>query len=215
MRPTAAELAAAVTDGAVVADVVAPDLDVIFCGINPGRWSGAVGHHFAHPGNRFWKALHLAGFTDTLLSPAEERHLLDFRLGITNLVSRTTATAAELSADELRAGAERLERLVEQLAPKVVAFLGLGAYRTAFRAPRVACGPQSEKVAGAEVWVFPNPSGLQAHYRLDELADQLRALRSAVGPASPRPASRSPASQSPTSPRPPASARVKGGTSPG
>lgn len=184
VRPTAAQLAAAVAERAVVADVVAPGLDVLFCGINPGRWSGAVGHHFAHPGNRFWKALQLSGFTDTLLVPAEERRLLDFRLGITNLVARTTAAAAELSPDELRAGAERLERLVEQIVPKAVAFLGLGAYRTAFRSTRVACGPQDATLAGVKVWVLPNPSGLQARYGLPELAEMLRALRTAVGPAS-------------------------------
>jgi TDG/mug DNA glycosylase family protein len=169
-----------VARGARVPDVVAPGLCVLFCGINPGRWSGAVGHHFAHPGNRFWRALHQAGFTEELLGPFTERRLLDDRLGITNLVLRTTATAAELSAGELGAGAVGLERTVRRLRPASVAFLGLGAYRVAYGRPRASPGPQPETVAGAPVWVLPNPSGLQARYGLDDLVAQLRALRAAV-----------------------------------
>lgn len=185
-RPTPADLDRAAATGARVPDVVGPGLDVLFCGINPGRWSGAVGHHFAHPGNRFWKALHLAGLTAELLSPAEERRLLDVGLGITNLVARTTATAAELSPDELRRGAVALRRKLARYEPRSVAFLGLGAYRTAFAAPRAGLGEQTEPLGAVLVWVLPNPSGLQAHYPLPVLVAELRALASRIGRSLPR-----------------------------
>ncbi len=161
--------------------MAAPDLDVLFCGINPGRWSGAVGHHFAHPGNRFWKVLHLAGFTDRQLDPAEERLLLCYGIGITNLVSRTTASAQDLDADELRKGAISLERKVRRLRPRTLAILGMGAFRVAFRRPRAGAGRQPERLAGADVWVLPNPSGLQAAYGLDQVVGQLRSMREDVG----------------------------------
>ncbi len=179
-RPSRRDLAEAVERGAKVRDVVEPGLDVLFCGINPGRWSGAVGHHFAHPGNRFWKALFLAGFTDRQLAPAEERLLLRHRLGITNLVDRTTAAAADLGAEELRNGAASLERKVRRLRPKAMAFLGMGAFRVAFGRPRAAAGRQPEPLEGAVVWVVPNPSGLQAAYGMDQVVDQLRSLREFV-----------------------------------
>ncbi len=156
--------------------MAAPGLDVLFCGINPGRWSGAVGHHFAHPGNRFWKALHLAGLTDRQLDPSEERLLLGFGMGITNLVGRTTAAAADLGAEELRAGGASLARKLRRLRPTVVAFLGMGAYRLAFGRPRAPVGRQPEPLAGAVVWVLPNPSGLQAAYGLDEVVGHMRAI---------------------------------------
>jgi TDG/mug DNA glycosylase family protein len=163
-----------------VPDVLAPGLDVVFVGINPGLWSGWAGHHFARPGNRFWKALHGAGFTQRVLSPAEERTLLDRELGVTNLVARSTATADELSADELRTGAIALERRLAPLRPRFVAVLGIGAYRTAFGRRRAALGPQEEAVGGSRLWVLPNPSGLNAHYQLDTLVERFRELRSAV-----------------------------------
>lgn len=161
-------------------DVIGDGLDVLFCGINPGRWSGAVGHHFAHPGNRFWKALHRSGFTDVELSPDDERRLLDFRLGVTNLVRRTTAAASELSKDELRAGAVALERKLRRAKPTTLAVLGLGAYRTAFGRARAALGLQPERIGGCAVWVLPNPSGLQAHYGLERIVEEMVALRLAV-----------------------------------
>lgn len=180
-RPSPAELALAAATGARVPDVLRPGLDVVFCGINPGRWSGAVGHHFAHPGNRFWKAIHLAGFTDEVLAPAQERRLLDFGLGVTNLVARTTATAAELSPAELRRGAEALRRKVGRHGPRAVAFLGLGAYRTALLRPRAPLGEQEERLGPALVWVLPNPSGLQARYRLPTLVGHLSDLGCSIG----------------------------------
>src|SRR5437868_7278272 len=146
--------------GRTLPDVLAPGLRVLFCGINPGLYSAAVGHHFARPGNRFWPALHLAGFTDRLLSPFEDRLLLAAGYGITNIADRATATADEVSAEELLAGARRLARKVRRLRPKAVAFLGVTAYRTAFSRPRAGLGLQAESLGGAAMWVLPNPSGL-------------------------------------------------------
>jgi len=177
-RPTPQQLAEAY--GATVLDIVRPRLKVLFCGINPSLYSGAVGHHFARPGNRFWKTLHRAGFTRRQLSPFEERELLQSGLGITNLVSRATAGAAELSERELRAGARRVRRIVRRFRPAVVAFLGVGAFRAAFGRPRATVGPQPERICGARVWVLPNPSGLNAHYQLAELAAEFGKLKQAV-----------------------------------
>ncbi len=177
-RPGPAELAAA--EGRTVPDVIGPGLHVLFCGINPGRWSGAVGHHFAHPGNRFWKALYASGFTDEQLAPDRERELLRSGVGITNLVSRTTASAAELGADELRRGGATLARKVERWRPAAVGFLGLTAYRTALGRPKATIGEQHERIGTARLWLLANPSGLQGRYGLEEIAAQLRELRQAV-----------------------------------
>jgi len=177
-RPTAAQLAAAY--GKTVPDVVRPGLKVLFCGINPGLYSGAVGHHFARPGNRFWKTLHAAGFTRRRLSPFEEDELLRSGLGITNLVARATARASELSERELGVGAGRVRRKVRRLRPRVVAFLGMGAFRAAFGRPRATVGPQPEEMCGARVWLLPNPSGLNAHYQLAALAAEFGKLARTV-----------------------------------
>jgi TDG/mug DNA glycosylase family protein len=177
-RPTREQLVAA--EGRTVPDVIAPGLDVLFCGINPGLYSGAVGHHFARPGNRFWPALASSGFTPRRLSAFEEEELLDHGLGITNLVARATATADALDSDELRAGARRLARKVRAFRPRVVAFLGLGAYRTAFDRRDAIAGPQDAPLAGARVWLLPNPSGLNAHYQLPALARAFAELRDAA-----------------------------------
>ncbi len=177
-RPSPAELAAA--EGATVPDVLAADLRVLFCGINPGLWSGATGHHFARPGNRFWPALFRSGFTPRLFRPDEEAELLELGLGITNVVPRTTAKAAELTAQELRDGGCNLSDRVRKYRPQVLAVLGLGAYRTAFARPRTTVGRQPDPLGGTEVWVLPNPSGLNAHYTLDALAAEFRTLRTAL-----------------------------------
>jgi TDG/mug DNA glycosylase family protein len=149
----------------------------LFCGINPGLYSAATGHHFARPGNRFWPALHVSGFTQTVLRPQEERALLSLGLGITNLVPRATASAAELPCDELRAGREALERKLRRLRPGCVALLGIGAFRTAFERPRATAGRQRELFGGAPLWVLPNPSGLNANHQLPDLARAFRAVR--------------------------------------
>lgn len=177
-KPTRAELLAA--QDKTVRDVIASGLRVLFCGINPGLYSGATGHHFARPGNRFWPTLHQAGFTPRLLHPSEERELLTYGYGITNLVPRATATADELLAVELVAGQRRLETKLKRYAPRVVAVLGIGAYRTAFAQKSAMPGRQPEALAGATIWVLPNPSGLNAHYQLADLAEHFRALREAV-----------------------------------
>jgi TDG/mug DNA glycosylase family protein len=163
-----------------VPDVIAPGLRVLFCGINPGLYSAAAGHHFARPGNRFWPALHAAGFTDRLLSPYEDGLLPQYGCGISNIVDRASAAADDLSADELIAGARQLERKVRRHRPRVIAFLGITAYRTAFGRKEASLGPQPEKLGGAAVWVLPNPSGLNAHYGLRDFVRLFTELRQAV-----------------------------------
>lgn len=177
-KPSRADLLAA--KDKTVRDVIAPGLRVLFCGINPGLYSGATGHHFARPGNRFWPTLHQAGLTPRLLSPAEERELLVLGYGITNLVARATATADELSPDELLAGRLRLERKVKRYQPRVVAVLGIGAYRMAFQEKTATLGLQMKRLATSPVWVLPNPSGLNAHYQLAALVEHFRILRNAI-----------------------------------
>jgi double-stranded uracil-DNA glycosylase len=177
-KPTKEEVAAAA--GRTVRDVIAPGLRVLFCGINPGLYTAAVGRHFARPGNRFWPTLHRAGFTERQLSPFEERELLGRGYGITNMVARATATAAELSDEELVRGGQRLRAKVRKYGPAFVAFVGLGSYRAAFNRPKAAVGRQEEGVEGATAWVLPNPSGLNANYNLEDLARLFRELREAV-----------------------------------
>jgi double-stranded uracil-DNA glycosylase len=174
-RPSKEDLAQA--RDRILEDVIAPDLRVLFVGINPGLWSGATGFHFARPGNRFWRAIHEGGLTPRLLSPHEQRHLLDYGLGVTNLVPRTTAAASELSDDELRAGGQELLRKLERFRPHKVAFLGVSTYRIAFGRQNAMVGRQGEQVAGADIWVLPNPSGLNAHYQLPQLAQAYALLR--------------------------------------
>lgn len=181
-RPTPEELRAAV--GRTVRDVIAPDLKVLFCGINPGLYSAATGHHFARPGNRFWPALHQGGFTERVLSPDEERLLLPLGYGITNIVRRATAAADELSAEELLAGARRLTAKVKRYRPAFLAVLGIGAYRQAFQRAGAKLGPQEETIGTTALWILPNPSGLNAHYQLSDLAAQFRQLHDAAHRAS-------------------------------
>ena len=177
-RPTREQLAAAASK--TVPDLIAPNLKALFCGINPGLYTAAIGHHFGRPGNRFWPALHAAGFTPRLFSPFEERELLPLGYGITNVVPRTTAAADELSDDEVRAGGEQLVAKVKRYKPRVLAVLGVGAYRTAFDRPKAKVGPQDETIGSTQIWVLPNPSGLNAHYQSADLAKVFRQLREAV-----------------------------------
>jgi len=160
-----------------VPDLIASGLRVLFCGINPGLYSAAVGHHFARPGNRFWPALHNSGFTDRLLSPFDERELLQIGCGITNVVARTTATAAELSIEEFAEGGRRLRAKVRRFRPKVLAVLGISAYRSAFALPKAQLGRQSQTIGATVIWVLPNPSGLNAHYQPKDLARLFTELR--------------------------------------
>lgn len=177
-KPTKEQLLAA-TDK-TVRDVIAPDLRVLFSGINPGLYTAAVGHHFARPGNRFWPALYAAGFTERVLSPFDERELLKSGYGITNVVMRATASADSLTKDEIVAGGEKLRAKVLRYRPRVLAVLGLGAYRTAFNQPKATVGRQEERLGATVLWVLPNPSGLNANYQAPELARLFRELREAT-----------------------------------
>ncbi len=177
-RPTKADLLAAADK--TVPDVIAPGLDVLFSGINPGLYTAAVGHHFARPGNRFWPALHAAGFTARLVSPYDEQELLALGLGITNVVTRASATADQLGAEELAKGGVALRAKVKRYAPRFLAVLGIGAYRSAFAKPGASLGLQDETIAATRIWVLPNPSGLNAHYGAPQLAALFRELREAT-----------------------------------
>ncbi|MFQ5995330.1 MAG: G/U mismatch-specific DNA glycosylase [Acidiferrobacterales bacterium] len=177
-KPTKTQLLEAAGKG--IPDLIAPDLKVLFVGINPSLYSAAVRHHFARPGNRFWPALHGAGFTDRLLSPFEERELLKHGYGITNVVRRATASASELSRSELTAGGRRLRAKVQRYRPRILALLGVDAYRAAFDRPKAVVGEQREKLGGNNIWVLPNPSGLNAHYQLGDLVQLFRKLGSAA-----------------------------------
>jgi TDG/mug DNA glycosylase family protein len=177
-RPNRAQLEAA--KGRRLPDVIANGVRVVFCGINPSLYSAAVGHHFARPGNRFWAALHGAGFTCRLLSPFEDGTLPAIGLGCTNLVDRATARADELTAAELRAGAEQLAERLRQYRPAWLAVLGASAFRLAFDRPRAALGPQPERLGDTSVWLLPNPSGLNAHYMLPALVERFAELREAA-----------------------------------
>ncbi|HEY7597213.1 MAG TPA: G/U mismatch-specific DNA glycosylase [Actinophytocola sp.] len=184
-RPSEAELAAA--RELTVPDVIRSGLDVLFCGINPGLYSAATGRHFARPGNRFWPALHRSGFTPRQLRPDEQDELLDHGLGITNVVTRASARADELSAEELRDGARRLARVATEYRPRVVAVLGVTAYRAGFGRAAAVVGEQRDRIGTARAWVLPNPSGLNAHYQLPALADEFLRLRMALQQEGPTP----------------------------
>jgi TDG/mug DNA glycosylase family protein len=177
--PTKAQLAAA--NGRMVPDLIAPGLKVLFCGINPGLYTAAIGHHFGRPGNRFWPTLHAAGFAPRLLSPFEERELLGWGYGITNMVDRATAAADELTDAEMIEGGRKLVAKIERYKPQVLAVVGVGAYRVAFARKKAKVGRQADhRIGDAEVWALPNPSGLNAHYNLPDMAKVFRELRDAV-----------------------------------
>ena len=178
MRVTKADLAAA--EGKTLPDVIAPGLSVLFCGINPGLYTAAVQQHFGRAGNRFWPTLHRAGFTPRLFHPSEQHELLKLGYGITNVVARATAAAAELSREELVAGAKVLEHKVRRYEPRFLAVVGVGAYRTAFARPKAKLGLQEETIEETRVWVLPNPSGLNANYQADALVTLFRELRMAA-----------------------------------
>ena len=177
-RPSAAELQAAY--GRPVPDLVGPGMRVLLCGINPSLWSGAVGLHFARPSNRFWPTLHAAGVTPRRLEPYDTDELRSAGIGITNLVPRATARADELGDDEVRAGVPAVAALAERWRPAYVAFLGLTAYRVAFGRRKATVGEQPERLGPAGVWLLPNPSGLNASYRLPDLARAYAELRAAA-----------------------------------
>ncbi|MEP6506775.1 MAG: G/U mismatch-specific DNA glycosylase [Gemmatimonadales bacterium] len=178
IKPTQTELKNAF--GRIIPDLIRPGLKILFCGINPGLYSGATGLHFARPGNRFWPALHAAGFSDRILAPWENSELLESGYGVTNLVPRTTATAAELNDEEYRTGRRALVRKVKKYSPRWLAILGLGAYRTGFANPDAKIGRQVKRIGSTGLWVLPNPSGLNANYQLPQLAEMFKQLRAAA-----------------------------------
>lgn len=177
-KPTREQLLAA--KDKTIPDLIAPNLKVLFVGINPGLWSAATGHHFARPGNRFWPALFAAGFTPRIISPFDEKELLTFGYGITNIVPRGTAAADELSREEFVAGGKRLLKNVKKYKPKIVAVLGVGAYRHALDRPKAIIGKQPEKLGDSLLWVLPNPSGLNANYQAADLKKLFSDLRNAA-----------------------------------
>ena len=174
-KPTKEQLSAAVD--LVLPDLIAPGLRVLFCGINPGLYTAAIGHHFGRPGNRFWPALHKSGFTPRLFAPWEEHLLLDLGIGITNLVKRTTAAASSLSDEEYREGSVKLAAKARRYKPRVIAFLGIGSYRVGFARPKASLGLQAEQLAGSSLWVLPSPSGLNANHQLGDLVQLFSELR--------------------------------------
>ncbi|MCD9878362.1 G/U mismatch-specific DNA glycosylase [Streptomyces guryensis] len=178
-RFTPAELEAA--RDRLVPDVVADGLSVLFCGINPGLMTAATGHHFARPGNRFWPVLHLSGFTPRLMKPSEQGELLSYGLGITNVVARATARADELGAEEYREGGRVLALKTEQLRPRWLAVVGVTAYRAAFDDRLAQVGPQERTFGETRVWVLPNPSGLNAHWTAETMAQEFGRLRVRAG----------------------------------
>jgi len=179
MKPTREQIAAA--EGKTIPDVIAPGLDVLFCGINPGLYTAAVGQHFGRPGNRFWPVLHRAGFTPRLFAPSEQEELLKLGYGITNVVARATNAADQLTREELIEGGRILARKVLRFRPRYLAIVGIGAYRTAFARPRAKLGLQDDTIGATRIWVLPNPSGLNANYRPAELVDLFAELRRAAG----------------------------------
>jgi len=177
-KPTKEQLLAA--NNKTIPDLIAPNLKVLFCGINPGLYSGATGHHFARPGNRFWPALHAGGFTPHVVSPFGEQELLEYGCGITNFVQRTTATAAELGDHEFSDAVDRLKRKVLKYKPKCLAILGIGSFRVGFNQPKAKMGRQEMMIGATHVWVLPNPSGLNAHHTPASLGKLFRELKEAV-----------------------------------
>jgi TDG/mug DNA glycosylase family protein len=174
-KPTKEDLRDAVNR--TTEDLIDYNLKVLFCGINPGMWSGATGFHFAKPGNRFWKTLHLSGLTERLLHPSEEHELLENGYGVTSFCKRTTARADELSNEEMIEGGKVLVKKVLEFNPQFLAVLGIGAFRTAFNQPKAKLGLQNEKIGETKIWLLPNPSGLNAHYQLNDLAKLFSELR--------------------------------------
>jgi double-stranded uracil-DNA glycosylase len=175
MKPTKVELANAV--GTTMPDIIAPNLRILFCGINPSVYSAVVGHHFARPGNRFWPALHNAGFTPRLFKPSEDQELLTYGYGITNIVNRATVAAADLDLDEFAQGGQQLRAKIALYQPAILAVLGISAYRVAFNQPRAVLGQQPETIGATSIYVLPNPSGLNAHYTPADLARVYREFR--------------------------------------
>ena len=176
--PTARQLAAA--NGKRIRDILSSQLKILFVGINPSLYSAAVGHHFARPGNRFWPSMHRSQITPHLLAPSQDRELLRYGCGLTNLVARATSRADQLTEGELQRGLKSLKAKVRRRDISCVAFLGIGAFRTAWIRPQAQVGAQPERIGTTAIWVLPNPSGLNAHYQLDDFTALFRELNDFV-----------------------------------
>jgi double-stranded uracil-DNA glycosylase len=163
-------------------DILARDLRVVFCGINPGLSSAVLGHHFARRGNRFWRTIHLAGFTSELITPENDERILAYRCGLTTAAPRPTSRAAEISQDEFVQAAAGLSAKIAHYAPEYVAFLGKSAFAVIFGRKSVAWGAQQDLLGGSKTWVLPNPSGLNRSFRLDQLVLAYTELRVALDP---------------------------------
>jgi double-stranded uracil-DNA glycosylase len=168
-------------------DIIAPGLNVIFCGINPGLKALEGGHHFIGRSNRFWRVLHLAGFTPRQLAPEEDKTILEFRCGLTSVVERATKSANELKRTEFITAEDKLRRKMRKYSPKFLAFLGKAAYAAMSKQESVPWGRQVETFGGVAVWVLPNPSGLNRSFSTASLVNSYTELRVASGAGGPRP----------------------------
>ncbi|CAN5179375.1 G/U mismatch-specific DNA glycosylase [soil metagenome] len=163
-----------------IGDIIKHELKVLFCGINPGLFSAYSGFHFGRPGNRFWKALYMGGFTDRLFNPSEQQELVDYGYGITNMVDRATLSAAELTLQEYTTGGIKLREKIKKYKPEWCAFVGIEAYRKAFNKPHAIVGKQPEPIGDTNIWVLPSPSGLNAHYTPIMLAEVFAELKAVI-----------------------------------
>lgn len=174
-KPTKADLENAKSK--ILDDTIDYGLRVLFCGINPGLYTAAIGFPYGRPGNRFWPTLYAAGFTPRLLDPSEHRELLILGFGLTNVVKRATNSEAELSKEEFVEGGKVLVQKVDLYRPDWIAFVGIGAYRRAFDRPKALIGEQSERFGETKIWILPSPSGLNAHYAGEKLVNEFAAFR--------------------------------------
>ena len=161
-------------------DILAPNLSVIFCGLNPGQTAATAGRHFVNRSNRFWRVLYLSGFTSEQINPEHDRSILTFGYGLTTAVARPTRQAGEVSREEFALGVVALERKLRRLTPRAVAFLGKAAYAAVLKKPNVEWGRQAAPFAGALAWVLPNPSGLNRNFSLEALVTAYRELRESL-----------------------------------
>jgi TDG/mug DNA glycosylase family protein len=163
-------------------DILSTNLSVVFCGLNPGLRAAEEGHHFVGRGNRFWRGIHLAGFTPTQIDPTHDVSLLEFGCGVTTVVRRPTAGAGEVVSNEFRAGGVVLRERIEEYAPRNIAFLGKAAFAAIMQKREVSWGGQPDTFAGAAVWILPNPSGRNRSFSLADLIDAYSALRRGLRP---------------------------------
>lgn len=164
----------------MLTDIIKENLNVLFCGINPGLKSASDGHHFSGRSNRFWKVLHQAGFTPYQIEAINDFTILDFQFGLTTAVARATSRADQLSKKEFDDAIDIFKSKIEQFKPKYIAFLGKAAYKAFSGKKQITWGLQSEDFCGAKVWILPNPSGLNRGFSLGDLVTSYSELRKAI-----------------------------------